>query len=49
METSYLQKLHVVDDNLVPRAFHLSDMGQAQGTNDTPSTPSDIRKERCPE
>ena len=23
-------------------------MGQAQGTNDTPSPPSDIRKERCP-
>ena len=38
----------MVDDNFVPRAFHLSDIGQAQGTNDTPSTPSDIRKERCP-
>ena len=38
----------MVDDNLVPRAFDLSDMGQAQGTNDTPSPPSDIRKERCP-
>ena len=47
-EAPVLQKLHVVDDNLVPRAFHLSDMGQAQGTNDTPSPPSDIRKERCP-
>ena len=48
-EAPVLQKLHVVDDNLVPRVFHLSDMGQAQGTNDTPLTPSDIRKERCPE
>ena len=47
-EAPVLQKLHVVDDNLVPRAFHLSDMGQAQGTNDTPLRPSDIRKERCP-
>ena len=26
-----------------------SDMGQAQITNDTPSPPSDIRKEICPE
>ena len=25
-----------------------SDMGQTQGTNDTPSPPSDIREERCP-
>ena len=25
-----------------------SDTGQAQGTNGTPSPPSDIRKERCP-
>ena len=25
-----------------------SDVGQAQGTNGTPSPPSDIRKERCP-
>ena len=32
-EAPVLQKLHVVDDNLVPRAFQLSDMGQAQGTN----------------
>ena len=45
-EVPVLQKLHVVDDNLVPRAFHLS--GQAQDTNDTPSPLSDIRKERCP-
>ena len=47
-EAPVLQKLHVVDDNLVPRAYHLSDMGQAQGTKDTPSPPSNIRKERCP-
>ena len=25
-----------------------SDMGQAQDTNDTPSQPFDIGKERCP-
>ena len=47
-EVPVLQKLHVVDDNLVSRAFHLSDMGQAQDTNDTPLPLSDIRKERCP-
>ena len=46
-EAPMLQKLDAVDENLVPRAFHLSDVGQAQGTNDTPSPPSDIRKERC--
>ena len=43
-----LQKLNVVDDSLIPRAFDLSDMGQAQGANDPPLPPSDIRKERCP-
>ena len=43
-EGPVLQKPHVVYDNLVPRAYHLSDMGQAQGTNDTPSPPSSIRK-----
>ena len=37
----------MVDDNIVPRAFHLSDMGQAQGTNDTPLPPSKEKKERC--
>ena len=42
-----MQQIHVVDGNLVRRAFHLSDMGQAQGTNNTPSPPSDIRKDRC--
>ena len=47
-EVPVLQKLHVVNDNLVPGAFHLSDMGQAQGTNDMRSAPSDIPKERCP-
>ena len=47
-EVSVLQKLHVVDDSLIPRAFDLSDMGQAQGANDPPLPPSDIRKERCP-
>ena len=39
---------NVVDDSLVPTAFHLSDMGQTQGTNDTPLPPFKIRKERCP-
>ena len=47
-EARVLQKLHVVCYNLVRRAFHLFDMGQAQGTNGTPSPPSNIRKERCP-
>ena len=43
-----LRKRHVVDDNLIPKAFHLSDMGQAQGANNRPLPPSNIRKERCP-
>ena len=43
-----LQKLHVVDDNLAAKAFHLSDTEQAQGKNDTLSPPPDIRKETCP-
>ena len=32
---------------LFPRHF-TSDMGKAQGTNNTPLPPSNIRKERCP-
>ena len=35
----------MVDDNIVPRAFHLSDMGQAQDTNDTPLPPSKEKKD----
>ena len=42
----YLYQLYVLDDNLVPRAFCLTDI--RWGTNDTPFPPSDIRKERCP-
>ena len=38
----------MVDGNLMPRASHHSDIGQAQGINDTPLPPSDIRKERSP-
>ena len=37
----------MVDDSIFPTAFHLSDMGQAQGTNKTPQS-NIIRKERCP-
>ena len=35
-EVPALWKLHAVDDSLVPRASHLSDMRQAQGTSDMP-------------
>ena len=38
----------MVNHNLVPRVFHLSDMGQAQVTNNAALPLSDIRKERCP-
>ena len=31
-----------------PRHFHLSDIRQAEGIKDTPLTPSNIWKERCP-
>ena len=36
-EVSVLYKLHMLDGNLVTRAFCLSNIGRAQGTNDTPS------------
>ena len=38
----------MLDDNLIRKAFCLSDVGRAQGTNDTPLLPFDIRIERCP-
>ena len=47
-ELSVLYKLHMLDDNLVPRVFWHSDIGRAQSTKNTPSPPSDIRKKRCP-
>ena len=33
---SVLYKLHMLDDNLVPGAFCLSDIKRAQGTNQIP-------------
>ena len=47
-EPPVLQKLHLVDSNLVPKAFQLFDMRQAQGRNDTRSPPSIVREERRP-
>ena len=47
-ELPVLSKLHMLDENLVPRAFRVSDIGRAQVTNGTLSPPSDVRKERCP-
>ena len=47
-EAPVLQKLHLVDSNLVPRAFQLFHMRQAQGRNDTRVPPSNVREERCP-
>ena len=47
-KVSVLYKLHMLDDNLIRKAFCLSDVGRAQGTNDTPLLPFDIRIERCP-
>ena len=44
-EVPVLWKVHNADDdNLVPRASHHSDMGQAQGIDDIPSPQPDIRK-----
>ena len=38
-EVSVLHKLHMLDDSLIPRAFCLFDIEQAQGTNSTASNP----------